>query len=36
LRTGDEIARWLAMSAAEQWRLLELLKERRRLNQQVT
>jgi len=36
LRTGDEIARWLAMSAAEQWRLLEQLKERRRLNQQVT
>ena len=36
LRTGEEIARWLAMSAEEQWRLLELLKERRRLNQQVT
>jgi predicted Fe-S protein YdhL (DUF1289 family) len=36
LRTGDEIARWLAMSVEEQWRLLELLKERRRLNQQVT
>jgi predicted Fe-S protein YdhL (DUF1289 family) len=36
LRSGEEIAQWLAMSAEEQWRLLEVLKERRRLNQQVT
>jgi uncharacterized protein len=31
LRTGDEIARWMAMSAAEQWQLLAQLAERRKL-----
>src|SRR5438067_5554353 len=31
LRTGDEIGRWLYMSAAEQWRLLDELAERRKL-----
>ncbi|HUL48263.1 MAG TPA: DUF1289 domain-containing protein [Steroidobacteraceae bacterium] len=31
LRTGAEIGRWLAMSAAEQWRLIAELEERRRL-----
>jgi uncharacterized protein len=36
LRSGDEIARWLAMSAEEQWQLLELLEQRRSLNLQVT
>jgi predicted Fe-S protein YdhL (DUF1289 family) len=30
LRTGDEIARWREMSAAEQWQLLAELAERRR------
>jgi uncharacterized protein len=30
LRTGDEIARWMAMSAAEQWQLLAQLAERRK------
>jgi predicted Fe-S protein YdhL (DUF1289 family) len=30
LRTGDEIARWLSMSAAEQWQLLAQLAERRK------
>jgi predicted Fe-S protein YdhL (DUF1289 family) len=30
LRTGDEIARWSSMSAAEQWSLLAALSERRR------
>jgi predicted Fe-S protein YdhL (DUF1289 family) len=30
LRTGAEIGRWLAMSAAEQWRLIAELEERRR------
>jgi len=30
LRTGDEIARWGSMSAAQQWRLLATLSERRR------
>ncbi len=30
LRTGEEIARWTAMSAAEQWRLIDVLTERRR------
>jgi predicted Fe-S protein YdhL (DUF1289 family) len=30
LRTGDEIARWRDMSAAEQWQLIEALAERRR------
>jgi len=29
-RTGDEIARWRDMSAAEQWRLIERLEERRK------
>jgi len=29
LRTGDEIGRWLSMSAAEQWQLLAQLAERR-------
>jgi uncharacterized protein len=29
LRSGDEIARWRDMSAAEQWRLLDRLAERR-------
>ena len=31
LRTGEEIGRWLTMSAAEQWGLLEVLAERRKL-----
>jgi predicted Fe-S protein YdhL (DUF1289 family) len=31
LRTGEEIARWLAMSADEQWRLLDELERRRNL-----
>ena len=31
LRTGDEIARWMAMSAGEQWQLLAQLAERRKL-----
>ena len=30
LRTGDEIARWMSMSAAEQRQLIEALGERRR------
>ena len=30
LRTADEIARWLSMSPAEQWRLLAELAERRK------
>jgi uncharacterized protein len=30
LRTGEEIGRWLAMSAQEQWQLLAELAERRR------
>jgi uncharacterized protein len=30
LRTGNEIARWMAMSAAEQWQLLAQLAERRK------
>jgi uncharacterized protein len=30
LRTGDEIARWMAMSPVEQRRLIETLDERRR------
>jgi uncharacterized protein len=29
LRSGDEIARWMAMSGEEQWRLLDELKQRR-------
>jgi hypothetical protein len=36
LRSGDEIARWLAMSAEEQWRLLDELKQRRKLTEKVT
>jgi predicted Fe-S protein YdhL (DUF1289 family) len=31
LRTGEEIGRWLAMSAPEQWRLIAQLEERRKL-----
>ena len=31
LRTGDEIGRWMAMSADEQWRLLTVLAERRKM-----
>jgi predicted Fe-S protein YdhL (DUF1289 family) len=31
LRSGDEIARWMGMSAEEQWRLLDELKRRRNL-----
>jgi hypothetical protein len=31
LRTGDEIGRWMAMSADEQWRLLDELGRRRNL-----
>jgi len=30
LRTGDEIGRWSALSAAEQWRLIAQLEERRK------
>lgn len=30
LRSGEEIARWRDMSAAEQWRLIERLEERRK------
>jgi uncharacterized protein len=29
LRTGDEIARWLAMSSEEKWQLLAVLDQRR-------
>jgi predicted Fe-S protein YdhL (DUF1289 family) len=29
LRTGDEIARWLAMTPEEKWALLDVLDERR-------
>jgi uncharacterized protein len=31
LRSGEEIGRWLSMSAAEQWQLLAELAERRKL-----
>jgi uncharacterized protein len=31
LRTGEEIARWMSMSAAEQWRVIAELKRRREL-----
>jgi uncharacterized protein len=31
LRSGEEIGRWPSMSAAEQWRLLAELAERRKL-----
>ncbi|HLY53427.1 MAG TPA: DUF1289 domain-containing protein [Steroidobacteraceae bacterium] len=31
LRTGEEIGRWLAMSADEQWRLIAELERRRKL-----
>jgi predicted Fe-S protein YdhL (DUF1289 family) len=30
-RTGAEIGRWMSMSAAEQWALIEELRERRKL-----
>lgn len=30
-RTGDEIGRWMAMSPAEQWRLIAELAVRRKL-----
>ena len=30
LRTGEEIGRWLSMSAAQQWDLLAELAERRK------
>jgi uncharacterized protein len=30
LRTADEIGRWMSMSAAEQWQLLDELAERRK------
>lgn len=33
LRTGAEIGRWISMSAAEQWQLLEELRSRRRQRQ---
>jgi len=36
LRSGAEIARWMAMSADEQWQLLRVLEERRNLSKQVT
>jgi len=36
LRSGTEIARWMAMSADEQWQLLRVLEERRKLSKQVT
>jgi uncharacterized protein len=29
LRTGEEIGRWLTMSAAEQWQLIAVLAQRR-------
>jgi predicted Fe-S protein YdhL (DUF1289 family) len=32
LRSGDEIARWLAMTPEEQWQLLDVLQERRKLS----
>ena len=31
LRTGEEIARWMSMSAAEQWQLVAELERRRQL-----
>jgi uncharacterized protein len=31
LRTGDEIGRWMAMSVAEQWRLLDEIERRRQV-----
>jgi uncharacterized protein len=31
LRTGEEIGRWMAMTASEQWQLLAVLAERRKL-----
>ncbi|MGH8139058.1 MAG: DUF1289 domain-containing protein [Steroidobacteraceae bacterium] len=30
LRTGEEIGRWMAMSAAEQWQLIAELQARRK------
>jgi hypothetical protein len=35
LRTGAEIGRWMAMSAAEQWALIADLQERRKLRAAV-
>jgi len=35
LRSGEEIGRWLAMSAAEQWQLIAVLEERRRMRAQA-
>jgi uncharacterized protein len=29
LRTGDEIARWRDLSAADQWQLIDRLRDRR-------
>ena len=31
LRTGEEIGRWMSMRPAEQWQLLAVLAERRKL-----
>jgi predicted Fe-S protein YdhL (DUF1289 family) len=31
LRSGEEIGRWLSMSAAQQWQLVAQLAERRQL-----
>jgi predicted Fe-S protein YdhL (DUF1289 family) len=31
LRTGEEIARWMTMTAAEQWQLVAELERRRQL-----
>ena len=36
LRSGAEIARWIGMSAQEQWQLLGLLEARRNSSKQVT
>jgi monothiol glutaredoxin len=36
LRSGEEIGRWLTMSAQEQWRLLAELAERRKTYEVVT
>jgi monothiol glutaredoxin len=35
LRTGNEIARWMTMTAAEQWQLLGQLAERRKTSEVV-
>jgi predicted Fe-S protein YdhL (DUF1289 family) len=34
LRTGDEIGRWISMSAEEQWQLIAVLEERRKVRTQ--